>query len=111
MSRLTRAITFLFAAVQFALPAVASVADGAAAAGGRNSAAHIESKGDRDCKPPHTADCAICRFLSATHSQTRSAATVELPVGKIITPEALVLFSPTSARRGFNSRAPPIVLG
>ncbi len=66
---LVRHLTLMFAALQFALPAILSVTDGASAAGGRNSASHIESKGDRDCKPPHTADCAVCRFLTATVSR------------------------------------------
>jgi hypothetical protein len=110
-NRFARLVTLIFAAAQFALPAVASVADGAAAAGGRNSAAHVESKGDRDCKPPHTADCAICRFLTTTHGQTRAAAAPLLAtVGLAPTHEAPLTCAATGAQYGFDSRAPPTLL-
>src|SRR4051812_9141947 len=110
MSRLLRFATLIFAAAQFALPAVASVADGLSAAGGRNSAAHVESKGDQDCKPPHSADCAICRFLSGTHGQSRSSTTAFVLASSATPVEALVLVAGAAPRHGFNSRAPPAVL-
>src|SRR3954467_961797 len=110
MSRLLRFATLIFAAAQFALPAVASVADGLSAAGGRNSAAHVESKGDRDCKPPHTADCAICRFLTGTHSQARSASATLAAACTATAHETLIVLSAVAPRHGFNPRAPPAAL-
>src|SRR3954468_16837236 len=107
MSRLLRFATLIFAAAQFALPAVASVADGLSAAGGRNSAAHVEAKGDQDCKPPHTADCVICRFLSGTHSQSRNSATTPVLASRATPVEAFILVAGAAPRHGFNSRAPP----
>jgi hypothetical protein len=109
-TRFARFITLIFAAAQFALPAVASVADGAAAAGGRNSAAHLESKGDRDCKPPHSADCAICRFLSTTHGQVRVAVPALADAGLAPLRETPLACAATGARYGFDSRAPPTLL-
>ena len=109
-NRFVRLVTLVFAAAQFALPAAASVADGAAAAGGRNSAAHVESKGDRDCKPPHTADCAICRFLTTAHGQARAATAILVEAGIAPTHETPLACAATGARYGFDSRAPPTLL-
>src|ERR1043166_1702416 len=69
MSRLTRLLTFAFAAAQLALPAVASVTDGVLAGTGRNNSSHVEDVARNSCKPPHAADCAICRFLSADQAK------------------------------------------
>jgi|ERR1043166_2972761 hypothetical protein len=78
MSRLSRLFTFAFAAVQFALPGMASVADGLFATGARNNASHMEDVARGTCKPPHAADCAICRFLSSTNSRAAQAAIASL---------------------------------
>ena len=110
MSTPVRFLTLLFATLQFVLPAAVSVADGAAAAGGRNSATHVESKGDRDCKPPHTADCAMCRFLTAVHSQPGASASIAIVTTGTPTPATPFAFCEAVARHGFNSRAPPTLL-
>ena len=110
LTRATRLLTLLFAAMQFAVPAVASVVDGAAGAE-RGAGSHVEDFGRNKCTPPHSADCAICRFLSTTHSQA-SAPVVAAVVAKVAAnPESLVAFATTTARAGFNSRAPPPHLG
>jgi hypothetical protein len=110
MSRRTRFVTLLFAAVQFAVPAVASVIDGAMASGGRNSAAHVESKGDRDCKPPHSADCAICQFLSGTHAQAVTSSSAVFTATANPMRDASIACATIDPRYGFDSRAPPTLL-
>jgi hypothetical protein len=108
LSRPVRFLTLLLAAMQFAVPAVVSVVDGTVARSARESGTHIEAFGDNQCKPPHSADCAICRFLSTTHGQ------VGTPVAAVVLtkiappPTTLVALAGTAARHGFDSRAPPI---
>jgi len=107
LSRPVRFVTLLLAAVQFAVPAVVSVADGDAALAGRNSGTHIEEVGGKQCRPPHSEDCLICRFLSAAHAVTSSAAP-SVVVEVIASPSAaLVAACTVGDRHGFNSRAPP----
>src|SRR4051812_9882973 len=110
-NRATRLLTLVFAALQFAVPAVVSVADGAVARGGRNPAGHAEEVGGTRCRPPHTEDCLICRFLSATHSA--AGATAAPAIEQTIAPvrSAFVAFSAVGGRYGFSSRAPPALLG
>jgi len=107
-SRRVRFLTLLLAAMQLAVPAFVSVADGSVARAGRASAAHVEEVGGKQCRPPHSEDCLICRFLSAAHSVAWSAApcaTAEEIASLRAVPAtgfaAGVLY-------GFNSRAPPI---
>ena len=108
LSRPVRLLTLLLAAMQFAVPALVSVADGSGARAGRTSAAHIEEVGGKQCRPPHSEDCLICRFLSATHQAASSAAPA--CVGEEISSPSASLVSPSAVddRRGFNSRAPPL---
>src|SRR5205823_9136897 len=63
-ARLVRVFTFLLAVAQLALPAALSVAD-KALVDLRGTVTHIESTAGKQCKPPHAADCCICRYLSA----------------------------------------------
>ena len=111
MSRPVRTLTLLLAAIQFAVPAVVSVADGALAQSGRGSGMHVEDVGNNHCKPPHSADCAICQFLSTVHSQTTPAAVAVISQHVGSTPTAAIAQAVASDRRGFNSRAPPTLLG
>src|SRR3954464_1162240 len=108
LSRVTRFITLLLAAVQFAAPAVASVADGAV--GGRAQGSHIEEVGQNRCTPPHSADCAICRFISNNVGETTGAAA---QVGAMALVGHVPLFAALGnlpTRQGFDSRAPPTLL-
>src|SRR5437868_13591533 len=62
-SRFARILTMVFAAIQFAAPAAASVGEGVFSHRAGNARMHIEESGQKDCAPPHSADCAICRYL------------------------------------------------
>jgi hypothetical protein len=107
-SRRVRFLTLLLAAMQFAVPALVSVADGSVARAGRTSAAHVEEVGGKQCRPPHSEDCLICRFLSAAHSVASTAATCAA-AEEIASLRAALATSPAAgALYGFNSRAPPI---
>lgn len=107
LSRPTRFLTLLLAAMQFAVPAVVSVVDGASARAGLPLGTHIEEFGQNQCKPPHSADCAICQFLITAHSQAGTA--VAAFVASEIAPAAStrVALCSSVAGYGFDSRAPP----
>jgi hypothetical protein len=107
LSHPVRFLTLLFAAMQFAAPAVLSVADGSLAREGRTSTSHIEEVGGKQCRAPHSEDCLVCRFLSATHGVAAAAALAPLTqeIAPASTPVASLAAS--ADRHGFNSRAPP----
>lgn len=110
LSRPVRFLTLLLAAMQFAVPAVVSVVDGVVARHGRESATHIEEFGQNACKPPHSADCAVCRFLSTTHGQVDASVAAAVVTTIAPSPTTLVAHSATAAPQGFDSRAPPAIL-
>lgn len=110
LSRQVRLLTLLLAAMQFAVPAVVSVVDGAGARAGRPSGTHVEEFGRNQCKPPHSADCAICRFLSTTHSQAGTSVPAIVATEIAAAQNTLVAFCAAATRDGFDSRAPPTVL-
>ena len=107
LSRSVRFLTLLLAAMQVSLPAVVSVADGAGAFRGRESVTHIEAPGRNQCQPPHSADCAVCRFLSATHGVMTAAAPALVGTRIVSIPTAVPARSTSADLFGFNSRAPP----
>jgi hypothetical protein len=105
-----RALTLVFAVAQFALPGALSVADGVAASGTSETIAHVEDIAHKQCKPPHTAECAVCRYLATgalgnSASQVGFAGTtrVELAASAVSTAHAAPEF-------GLHSRAPPTLL-
>jgi hypothetical protein len=110
LSRPARFITLIFAALQFALPGVASIVDGASARANDTVTAHVEDVAHRGCKPPHSADCAICRYLTGTFS-TPATTPAPIPSLQVCSNPGAVVTSCTRAElHGFNSRAPPILL-
>ena len=110
LTRSARFLTLLLAAMQFAVPAVVSVVDGAVAESARVTGTHVEEFGRNKCTPPHSADCAICRFLSTTQSHGSTAVAAVIVSRVSAAPETLVALSATTARHGFDSRAPPTFL-
>lgn len=107
LSRSVRLLALLLAAMQFAVPAVVSVVDGAQARGGRNSASHVEEVGGKQCRPPHSEDCLVCRFLSATHNVTIPVAAPAMDEQRATVSDAAVTPCLVTGRYGFNPRAPP----
>ena len=111
LTRPLRLLTLLLAAMQFALPAVASVADGLYAANGRNDGSHVEDVGRNQCKPPHAGDCAICRYLTTTLLRNGNAQVAVVPTARAATAAVLSVRHLDANRQGFHSRAPPTLLG
>ncbi|MES2180140.1 MAG: hypothetical protein V4550_19950 [Gemmatimonadota bacterium] len=106
-SRWTRFLTVFFAAVQFALPATLSVSDAVDAIDRRNAYSHVEDESRTACRPPHSADCVVCQYLSVLMVGT-SADPLEVP--RRLT-GGLAEFSAPSTEslrgHGYLSRAPP----
>ena len=110
LSRPVRFLTLLLAAMQFAVPAAMSVVDGTVARWGQDAGSHVEAFGQNACKPPHSADCAVCRFLSTTHGQIDASVAAAVVTTIAPSPTTLVALSAAAARHGFDSRAPPAIL-
>ena len=66
LRRSLRVFGLLWAVLQFALPGTVAVLDGATALrGDADVASHVEATSGKSCQPPHSAECGICRYLSA----------------------------------------------
>ena len=60
-----RGLAILWAALQFALPGVLTILDGATALRDREAVvAHMEETSSKTCHPPHSTECGLCRYLS-----------------------------------------------
>jgi hypothetical protein len=110
-SRFARLLTLVLAAIQFATPAIASVAEGDFARRVVDPRAHVEEHGQKDCVPPHGADCAICRYLvdNVGHAELPAV----LPVFAAVRTPAVVResFGSGVERQGFDARGPPATAG
>jgi hypothetical protein len=98
-------------ALQFALPAAASVFDGSVAKSSLNASAHVEDFARNACKAPHSPDCVLCRYLSVSFAQAgaTTVATVEKSIS--VPPTVFVPAYSAASGQGFHSRAPPALLG
>ena len=110
-SRFTRFVTLLLAAIQFAAPAVASVAEGTFSRRVIDPTAHVEEHGQKDCVPPHAADCAVCRYLvdNVGHPEVASFA-IDLEAVHSVAAFRETFDSGTE-RQGFEARGPPAIAG
>ena len=106
-----RLVTLLLAAIQFAAPAVTSVAEGAYSRRVIDPTSHIEEHGQKDCVPPHAADCAVCRYLvdnvGDIHVPTLG---VEIQTAQA-EPVAPTTLNAWADRDGFEARGPPAIAG
>ena len=111
VNRTVRLFAALAAAMQFALPAVVSVADGILARESQTTEYRPEGVNQNAQKPAHPVDCLLCWYLSVNLAQPgvpvpplpplAVAPLVELPVeGGVAAPLP-----------GHRSRAPPTLLG
>ena len=110
MSSLTRPVRFftlLFAALQFAVPAAVSIADGALARASRESRSHVEGIGDNQCTYSHSADCLLCRFLSTTLAEPDASAPAVIGTDIAHPLATRTVLRVASVQHGFDSRAPP----
>ena len=106
-SRLGRLVTLALSAIQLAAPAVASVSEGLFASQVIDGRAHVESNAQTDCRPPHSADCPVCRYL-VDNAGTLAVA----PPPVTITREqkrlaAAAWEKPATDRPAFEARGPP----
>ncbi len=106
-----RLLYVLFAILQMATPALASIADARLLA--RNdrlaSQSHIEDHTRRSCAAVHTDDCALCQLLSGLAPEPQLPA--ELPTAAregCVAGEQVQLAVDAAGRRLTRSRAPPI---
>jgi hypothetical protein len=107
LSRQSRFLTVLCAFVQLALPGTLGVLDAMSARDGRGSVAHIEDTSSKQCRTPHSDDCAVCRYLSIGATKSESAPSVVPHVDRI-EPRVFAEADPCSVSHGvFRSRAPP----
>ena len=105
-------LSMLWAVLQFALPTGASYLDAAIAArpSAARAVAHVEEGPGTGCQAPHSAECAVCRYLSSFASDAPHAAFAESGTHALVAPPTCV----TSHRDGAVdalplSRAPPAV--
>jgi hypothetical protein len=100
----------VWAVLQFALPAAASVADARLQREALGARAHAEAGTTATCRPTHNADCGLCQSLSRAQS---------LATGPQAWPEAVAIRAPMAADAQHTvqwplrllppSRAPPVV--
>jgi hypothetical protein len=110
-SRFARLVTLVFAAIQFAAPAVASVTEGIFSNRVIDARAHIEDHAQTDCAPPHTADCAVCRYLVDNAGTVSTAPVLVAIVVTQPSPVVAVSLGATAERQGFDARGPPATAG
>lgn len=69
-----------WAVIQLAVGPALSVIDGAYAKRDSNVVlAHVEGHSTKSCQPPHSADCAICQFVSALVVRASNTPTLDWP--------------------------------
>jgi len=107
LPRYARFLTLVLAAIQFAAPALVSVADGAFAKLVRDPGMHLESTGDNTCTPPHVADCTSCRFLSGTGAGAAERPSEACPTEIVLASDTAGVESGAMISAATRSRAPP----
>ena len=106
-----RFLMLCLSALQFALPAAASVFDGSVAKSSLNASAHVEDFARNACKAPHSPDCVLCRYLSVSFAQTATTTVATVAKSVSVPPTAFIPAYSVASRQGFHSRAPPTLLG
>ena len=104
-----RLFVVAWAVVQLAASPVLSVMDGAYAQRNDNVAAHVEGHSSKSCQPPHSADCALCQFLSSHLANRPTLAPLGWPTIALCAPvqhSALLGLIPDLDLA--HSRAPPL---
>jgi hypothetical protein len=110
-SRFARFLTLVLAAIQFATPGIASIAEGTFSRRVVDPRAHVEEHGQKDCVPPHATDCAVCRYLVDNVGHPALPAVV-LDFGTVRTTAVVKeSFGSGPERQGFEARGPPATAG
>jgi hypothetical protein len=105
-----RGFAILWAVLQFALPGVVTILDGAIALRERASVvAHVEETSSKTCQPPHSTECGICRYLSAGGLNDGGAGEPNWPLaGPALVPDGVPGLSASLAASRSRARAPPL---
>jgi hypothetical protein len=106
-----RIVVFLWAALQLALPGSLATLDGASALrDGVNGTSHVEEHSSKSCRPPHPAECGLCRYLSGHSVKPSSLERPLWPGVRVARPADIKDFSPSCSAVALPlSRAPPLV--
>ena len=104
-------LALVWAVLQFALPAVVTLVDAISTVRSTADAvAHVEESSSKRCQPPHSAECALCRYVSATVATDANVAAGAWPLAEVAAPtQAYPVLHGTSAPLLPPSRAPPVV--
>lgn len=110
-SRFTRLVTLVFAAIQFAAPAVASIGEGLFSNRVVDVRAHVEDQSQAGCKAPHSADCAVCRYL-VDNAGTLPAPAIPVAIAtELLEPVVSATQGAAADRQSFEARGPPAFAG
>jgi hypothetical protein len=104
-----RGWAMVWAVLQFALPAAASVADASLErAAVRAPSGHVESTSTAACRPAHPAECALCQFLSRAGSRAVGpVCPTFVEAGQLTVAADHAAGVPATVRRLTLARAPP----
>src|SRR3954471_15364529 len=106
-TRGSRYLIVLCAFVQFILPGPLGILDAISAENARDTVAHVEETGSRQCQPPHCAECIICRHLSTGFTRSEPVPSVDRQIARAELLASAELNLRSVSRRGFQPRAPP----
>jgi hypothetical protein len=106
VGRRRRIFALIWAVLQFALPASATLVDAQSAEASPGDA-HVEEAPGRDCVPAHSPDCAVCKHLSASSLGSTHAATAFINDGRDVAVPGRIDSAPRAAAGVPLARAPP----
>jgi hypothetical protein len=81
-----RGWAIVWAVLQFALPAAASVADARLERESAGVQAHVESRTEASCRPVHPAECALCQLVWRTSAPAGGQPSFALVVRVVVPP-------------------------
>ena len=111
LSRHYRVLALVWAVLQFALPSAVTLVDATSAVrSGSDAVAHVEGSSSKSCRPPHSAECGLCRYVSAHVTNDGDVGQPTWPLVKVAAPVELSRMLHAGAARSLPpSRAPPLV--
>lgn len=108
--RWIRVLTGILALLQVAAAPATALADALFASDPSAAVAHVEEHSSKSCQPPHSADCAFCRYLTGNAATPRRAKAVrEIVRHDLLPPGQLELDTGNTTDELPLSRAPPVL--
>jgi hypothetical protein len=104
-----RGLAVVWAVLQFALPAAASIADaGLEIRSARGAQSHVESSSTASCRPEHPAACALCQFVSRAGAPAPGGAVPTIALSHARPQDAALVAWRTSSLGNYHPvRGPP----